>query len=327
MGWGLDAKDFEKNIEKAAEIGFQAVILGGNKERLTQAVEIAQKYGIEIYACVTPDEAPNWKAHFPDHSLPYQVMNSDQNAAFNFLSAGRNRSITPYQWGGEPVMENEVLIYKILCPNNKLAQKLQKEQIDSLLTVPGLKGIAFDKYGYQNYHRCYCDDCERGLQEFKRENPDISPETAEVKYFRDLLVDWINDLANHVRGRKADAKTAIHIWPVFSPEPLYGNLLDVDFCGQTTAWYTRWPTEKIAEYSRAITANSKKYHERQYGVGMIGYYDRPGLFPVKDATLVDNELRIMFENGCKDIQVCGAQDVLKNEKVAQVFKKYFGEKD
>ncbi len=328
MGWGLGNKDFEENIKEAAEIGFQTIIVeGDNKNHITQAVEIAQKYGIEIYACVTPRGIPNWKKYFPDQPKPYQVMTPEQDAAFNFLSAGKNRSIIPYQWGGEPVMENEVLIYKIICPSNQAARKLQKEQIDDLLTISNLKGIAFDGYGYQNYHRCHCDDCERGFLEFKKEQLNISLETAEVEYFRDLLVNWINDLAHYVRNCKANVKTTIHIWPVFAPEPLYGNRLDVDFCGQTAAWYTRWPAEKIAEYSRIITADAQQYHKRQQGVGMIGYYDKPELFPIKEATLVDNELRIMLKNGCKEIQVCGAQDVLENEEVAQVFKKHFGKKD
>lgn len=224
-------------------------------------------------------------------------------------------------------MENEVLLHKVVCPGNEAARQLKKEEIRDLLTIPNLKGIAFDGFGYQNYRRCHCDACERGFQKYKEERPDTAPETAETEYFRDLLVDWVNDLANHVRHCKADAKTSIHIWPVFAPEPLYGNRLDVDYCGQTAAWYTKWPAEKIADYSRKITANARKFHKRQQGVGMIGYYDTPGVFPVKDAALVDNELRLMLENGCKEVQVCGAKDVIENEEVAKVFEKYFGTKN
>jgi hypothetical protein len=31
--------------------------------------------------------------------------------------------------------------------------------------------------------------------------------------------------------------------------------------------------EKIAEYSKVISENAKKYHQRQKGVGTIGYYN------------------------------------------------------
>jgi hypothetical protein len=137
------------------------------------------------------------------------------------------------------------------------------------------------------------------------------------------LVDYINYLADYVRSKKEGIKTSIHIWPVFVPEPLYGNRLNIDFCGQTAAWYTLWPKEKIAEYSKIISENARKYHQRQQGVGMIGYYDKPGQFPVKDASRMDMELNTMIENGCLEIQVCGAKDVIDNKGVSEVFKKYF----
>jgi hypothetical protein len=137
------------------------------------------------------------------------------------------------------------------------------------------------------------------------------------------LVDYINYLADYARSRNKDIKTSIHIWPVFTPDPLYGNHLDIDFCGQSAAWYTLWPEKKIAGYSRIISGEAKKYHQRQEGVGMIGYYDRPGQFPVKDAARVDMELKTMIENGITSIQVCGTNDVINNKGISSVFKKYF----
>ncbi|MEN6304749.1 MAG: hypothetical protein ABFD96_18610, partial [Armatimonadia bacterium] len=118
-------------------------------------------------------------------------------------------------------------------------------------------------------------------------------------------------------------KTTIHIWPVFTPEPLYGNRLDVDLCGQTAAWYILWPEEKIAEYSRIIANDAQKYYQRQQGVGMIGYYDLPGKFPVKDAARVDLELKTMIDNGCRSIQVCSSIHVMNNPQIRAVFKKWF----
>ena len=56
---------------------------------------------------------------------------------------------------------------------------------------------------------------------------------------------------------------------------------------------------------------------------MMGYYDKPGQFPVKDASRVDIELKTMIENGCSSIQVCGAKDVIENKEISAVFKKYF----
>ena len=111
----------------------------------------------------------------------------------------------------------------------------------------------------------------------------MSDKEATINFYRDTLVNYINYLANYARSKKKGIKTTIHIWPVFAPDPLYGNSLDLDYCGQTAAWYTLWPRDKIAKYSKIISKQAQKYYQRQEGVGMIGYYDRPGKFPVKNA--------------------------------------------
>ena len=56
---------------------------------------------------------------------------------------------------------------------------------------------------------------------------------------------------------------------------------------------------------------------------MIGYYDKPGRFPVKHAARVEMELRTMIANGCRRIQVCSSRHVLNNDEVAAVFRRYF----
>ena len=250
-------------------------------------------------------------------------MSEDEEAAARFLSAGKNKYLVPYQWGGEPSMTNEVLLYKIMCFSNVEGRELFKPIIDRIISVPGIEGIAFDGFGYQNYHSCRCQKCLHELDQYRERHPEMPKEEATVTFYRDALVDYINHLSNYARSKKESIKTTIHIWPVFSPYPLYGKRLDVDYCGQTAAWFTLWPREKIARYSRMISAQAKEYHQRQQGVGMIGYYDRHGEFPEKDATCVDMELKTMIENGCNRIQVCGTKDVIRNKNIADVFRKYF----
>jgi hypothetical protein len=220
-------------------------------------------------------------------------------------------------------MANEVLLNRAVCFTEVECRDLLKTLIDDIVSVPGLEGLGFDGFGYQNYHRCYCERCEALLAEYAGANPGMTAEEAEVTFFRDALVAYINHLADYARSKRPDIRTNIHIWPVFAPEPLYGNRLDVDFCGQTAAWYTLWPEEKIAEYSRIIVEEAQKYHQRQVGVGMIGYYDRPGQFPVKDAERVEMELRTMIDNGCRRIQVCSSIHVIGKQEIADVFRRYF----
>ena len=325
-GWGIDSKDPDTFCAEAAAVGFDTLITWSTDPvYLAKAVEAGQKHGIGIYSSLAPmgGLASFWKKTYPDRPVPWQVMTEAQNAACSFIMAGENAYIIPYQFGGEPVMTNEVLGNQIICMSDPDALALLEAQTDAIVAVAGLEGLAFDGFGYQNYHRCHCERCERLLEEYMKAHADMSAADAEIECFRDMLVGYVNHLAAYARAKRPDIRTSIHIWPVFAPEPLYGNRLDIDYCGQTAAWYMLWPQEKIAEYSRIIAGDANKYFPRQQGVGMIGYYDKPGKFPVKDAERVDMELRTMVENGCRAIQVCGAADVIKNPEIAVVFGRYF----
>ncbi len=324
-GWGIDGKNLDKFIADAEAVGFDVLIGSADPVSLKKAVEAGKNHNIKIFSCITPMGTIGtlWSKRYPERPVPWQVMTDDEEAACKFIMAGKNLYIIPYQFGGEPKMTNEVLGTRIICFNNLEARELFKPLIDDIVSVPGLEGIAFDGFGYQDYRRCHCEHCKILLTEYGNKHPELKKDEAEVTFFRDTLVDYINYLADYVRSKKEGIKTSIHIWPVFVPEPLYGNRLNIDFCGQTAAWYTLWPKEKIAEYSKIISESAKKYHQRQQGVGMIGYYDKPGQFPVKDASRVDMELNTMIENGCLSIQVCGTKDVIDNKGVSEVFKKYF----
>ena len=327
VGWGIDSKNLDKFFADAESVGFDVLVTWSiDVEFLKKAVEAGKKHNIKVFSSIAPmgeDPINLWEKQYPQKPFPWQIMDENENAAAKFLSAGQNKSLIPYQWGGEPLMTNEVLLYKIICFNNVEGRELFKPIIDKIISVPGIAGIAFDGFGYQNYHSCNCQNCQEKLKEYCKKYPEISKDEATVSFYRNTLVGYINHLANYARSKNKEIKTTIHIWPVFIPDPLYGNRLDVDYCGQTAAWFTLWPKEKIAKYSRVISEQAKKYHQRQQGVAMIGYYDRPDEFPVKNATCVDMELKTMIENGCNRIQVCGATDVINDEKIAEVFKKYF----
>ena len=325
-GWGIDAKNPDKFIKNAEEVGFNVLITWSTDPIfLKRTVETGEQQKIKIFSCISPMGGMEglWKKRYPGRPVPWQVMTDDEEAARKFIMAGKNQYIIPYQFGGEPKMTNEVLGTKIICFNDLEARELFKPLIDDIVSVPGIEGMAFDGFGYQNYRRCHCEHCKTLLTEYGARHPEMTKNETEVIFFRDTLVDYINYLADYARSKKEGIKTSIHIWPVFAPEPLYGKRLDIDFCGQTAAWYNLWPKEKIAEYSKIISGEAKSYHQRQKGVGMIGYYDKPGQFPVKDAIRVDMELQTMIENGCLEIQVCGAKDVMDNKGISVIFEKYF----
>lgn len=325
VGWGIDEKNLEECMAGAEAVGFDVLITWNtDPTALTRIVQAATPHGIQVFSSIAPMGrlGKMWTDTYPDRPVPWQVMSEAEQAAHSFITAGENVYLIPYQWGGEPVMTHEVLTTPIICMSVPEGRELLQRTIDGIAAVPGITGLAFDGFGYQNYHCCYCERCQSALAQFRATHPDLAAEQAEVVFFRDLLVNYINGLADYARSRRPELKTAIHIWPVFAPEPLYGNRLDVDYCGQTAAWYTLWPQDKIAQYSRIISAEAKKYWARQEGEGMIGYYDHRRGFPVKDAARVDMELRTMIENGCRRIQVCSAVDVIRNPEIAAVFSKY-----
>lgn len=326
-GWGIDKKNPEKFIEEAAAVGFDELITESKDPVfLKRAVEAGRIHHIKIFSCLSPMAGFGtwWSKNYPESPVPWQVMTDEQEAARTFIAAGKNKYLIPYQFGGEPRMTNEVLDTKIICFSNPQAKELFKPLIDDVVSVPGIGGVAFDGFGYQNYHRCHCSACEKLLEEFRARNPAMPKEEAETTFFRGVLVDTINSLADYARSKNPGIKTSIHLWPVFAPDPLYGNRLNVDACGQTAAWYSLWPETKITEYSRIISKNANDFYPRPTGVGMIGYYDLPGKFPVKDAARVDMELRTMLAGGCRGVMVCDAQHVVRNKEVTGVFKKYFG---
>ena len=327
-GWGIDEKDLDAFARQAAEAGFDELITWNtDPAALAGFVAACARHRIGVYSCIAPMSglAGLWRKRYPDRPVPWQVMTGDEEAALKFVTAGENQYLIGYQFGGEPRLTHEVLTTRIICPGDANARELLESQIQAIAAVPGIRGLAFDGFGYQNYRRCHCERCEGLLADYREAHPDMPGQQAEVVFFRDMLVETLNELARYARAQKPDLRTCVHIWPVFAPEPLYGNRLDVDLCGQTAAWYTLWPVEKIAAYSRAISADATEFHPRQQGVGMLGYYDRPGRFPEKDAARVNLEIETMVQNGCRSIQVCGSIDAVRNAEIAAVFRKWFGD--
>ena len=75
---------------------------------------------------------------------------------------------------------------------------------------------------------------------------------------------------------------------MFLPEPLYGNRLDVDFCGQTAAWHFEpfWSYEKIRACTRVICSEEKEYFSRPEGMAIL---DGRSLLSIReDAEILPN---------------------------------------
>lgn len=320
--WGWTAACSPETLSNAAVVGFTDILTWTTEpQALGRIVAPAARHSLGVYATVAISPAW-WKKDHPGTPVPLQELNDGEKQALAAFRKEKGRVDPPYQYGGEPVAPDEVLLGDLLCFHQPGVADVVKARIRDALGVPGLRGIAFDGIGYQNYRCCRCPESEKQLAAWRVAHPDLSEEKARETFSLESLVAFQNDLADFARGIRPDVLTSLHIWPVFAPEPLYGNRLDVDFCGQTAAWYMLWDRQKIQDYARRISGEEKKYHARPTGVAMIGYYEGKAGFPFKSPERVEEELTTILEAGCRHVQVCGLNDVLKNAQVAAVFSKY-----
>lgn len=193
-GWGIDGKNPEKFIAEAEAVGFDELITTSNDPAfLKRAVEAGRMHHMKIFSCLSPMAGLEafWSKRYPERPVPWQVMTDEQEAARTFIAAGKNKYLTPYQFGGEPRMTNEVLLTKIICLSNPEARELFKPLIDGIVSVPGIEGVALDGFGYQNYHRCHCEHCQKMLEEFSARPRRTSltsarRENSAVKQLRDF---------------------------------------------------------------------------------------------------------------------------------------------
>jgi len=325
-GWG--GGKAEDVVPKAAETGFaELVVHHEDKKNFANFIELGKKHGIDIYAWMFLGDIPAWKKAFPDAKPPLQVMNAAENEELKRMQADKTPGKSQYQFGGEPVNEMEVLGMSLLCFHDPRVIEAFKKQVDEMLIVPGVKGVAFDYFGYQNYRCCLCPASQAQLAAYREQHPELSRELSLEHFSLETLVNFNNRLSAYVRTVNPKARVITHIYPVYLPEPLYGNRLDLDVCGQTAAWFFKpfWSMKKIRAYSHIIAKDANRYHQRQRGAALIGYYSGPrNKHTTKSEKRLTAELRAILDGGCTRVHVCSFNHVLKTPEAAKVFRKFFG---
>ncbi len=324
MGWG-GGKPSEI-VPAAADVGFTDLIVWSNEsDYLQELVAEGRKHGIGIYSSLSLSHVDRWKKQYPAIAPPLQVMSPEEDEALRRLQQDTSRGKSGYQYGGEPRLDLEVLECEMLCFHHPEVAECYKRQIEEILRVPGLRGIALDFFGYRNYRCCRCPRSMELSQEFSSCHPELSPEDALREFSLTTLVQFNNDLAGHARAVRPGVMVTTHVYPVFLPEPLYGNRLDVDLCGQTAAWFFEpyWEYEKIRKYSQVIFGQEKAYHARSEGCALVGVYDKPEKYSAKSPQRIAEELKAILDGGGDRVQVCSLNDVVKNQEIAAVFKRFF----
>ena len=278
--------------------------------------ESARRNGIDPYYWFSPI------AKADDLAPLRQVMTPADEKRFAEIKADKDPPKHGYQFGGEPLPgRHDVLLTRILCFHRPEVVAWCRQRIRQMLEAcPALAGVAFDYFGYQNYRCCMCPHSLAQFEAFCRVHPDLPRDKALDRFSRDSLVAFTNDLAAFVRQIKPDAKLAIHVYPVFLPEPLYGNRLDVDYCCQTVAWFFKpyWSREKITRYTRVVVNEADRYHSRQQGIPFVGVYVGR-VYADKSAARLAEELRVIYETaGTTSLSVCSFNEFVKHAGVREV---------
>lgn len=387
--FAFHARCDEDFIKKAADMGVTDIAETPSRE----LIALCQKHGVNVYPLVS-FKPEVWKTRFPDKKVPLQIMTPRQEQVLQNLNPAKktngqpkNWSVTEkqkrqierlrqsdatlssdYQWGGEPrrqyldqTFNEEVLNRSLPCFHDPLVLEAMKRQIKAYMSYPGVAGIAFEGIGYQNYQDCHCPKSLRLYEDYCAENNALKNSETWKDFSFKTLVNFNNALADTVRELDPKAKTFNLIWPVYLPDPLYGNHLKIDFRGEVAAWFFFWDPLKIEIYSSIIcgkrtfwsattfspysttvdrhgapysektnSENKRNHWPDSQGVAFIGYHDAARtkfLFPRKSPAKVESELRAILRGGSRLLMAGALTDIVDDPAVANVFKKFMRKSD
>jgi hypothetical protein len=317
--WG--GGDPEARCTRLKERGFNAFIVWNQDvDYLKKLAAAGKKHGIETYFtiqinCTRTNESLK-QVMLPEDQSRYMVIKTSSIPSLCAME---------YQWGGEPVKKGEVHTEPLLCFHRPETLEMNKAIIKKVLeNIPDLTGMALDGIGYQNYHACYCNFSMKLFEKYHAAHKEMSKEEALNKFSLDTLVEFNNELVKYARSISPAIKTTGHIYPVFLPEPLYGYRLDVDYCGETAAWFFKpyWSFNKIEDYTRKIVQNQGKYFKNQQAVALLGLYSErrcnsQGFNCMKTKTRLTDEIKAIKQAGCDKIMFC-CFDIEKDQQETDI---------
>ena len=320
--WG-SLKD-EETARKYSEIGVTDMRVFNQKQ-----LDLALKYGMTPYCSTFTPRGKHKQVMSPEEEKHFAYINGhdlkNMKSAEKKAVVDKRRIEMKHRYGGEPVAALDTLnSCRIACFLSDENYEQSKKSLDKICSqVKGVKGIFFDYIGYSNFKGCYCKDCLKAYKKYLSERKLADNQLNKNIFYRDMLVKYYNDMIDYVKSKHPDFKVVVHVYPTFLPEPLYGNRIKADFCGQTVAWYFPWNTEKIARYTRITVNNQNKYFKDVQGVPFVGLNRTPGSLWVKDAATLEKELQAILKAGGNMLMVCSGDDMIK-PGIYEIFKKYCG---
>lgn len=306
--WSLPKRteaDLVRLVESAHELGFNALLMTVPAGREQFVAEECHRRGMQLYlSMVFAGGDPAWQ----------QMMTPAQE----------QRALQPfggtYQHGGEPLTRDEVLDSPLPCWNRREVRAFFAQRVRDMATLPA-DGLAFDFIGYRNYECCHCPVCEAALTGARR----LSPALTSARWAEDRLVDFTNEMAGAARAARADVRLTIHVYPVFKPDPYYGHRLDLDYTGETVAWFFRphWPLAQVRLRTATVVRAQRSVWPGQVAAPFVGF-DARRPEDYRSAHRIAEELETVKQSGASAAQVAELGYLLDQPLVAQAVAEKLG---
>jgi hypothetical protein len=312
--------NLDLSMQRVKNSGFNSIAVCGNNVNII--IAYAQKKNIAVYYwfhIITGDKMQQFS----------QQMKSEEKKQKDELDRDGSKDKGGYQFGYEPLKDHsEVLNVSLMCFHRQETVDYCKKHLRIVLErFPELSGIAFDFIGYQNYHGCYCEESLRQYKVYLESKGKTADDNSFAQISLEALVNFYNQMADYSREIKPGTKTAAVTYPVFLPEPLYGNRLNVDYCCQPVAgtYPPFWSAEKITRYTRIVIEKEKQFFPRPRGIPFVGVYqNNPALR--KDDDEFSKELQIIKQatGDRKDLSVCPYQTFATSPEPGKIILREFG---
>ena len=300
MAKGTEA-DLTRIADTAQGLGFNALLMSPPRNLLSFMRERCHERGIRLYlSTVFAGGEESWQ----------QVLRPEEHERL------KRPFGDTYQQGGEPLTADELYYSLLPCWNRPEVRDHFRRLVVESAGLP-VDGLALDAVGYTNFYRCFCPTCEGRLAQFRGEHPALPRREAEEACAEQALVDFINAMAWAAREARPDIGLTIHVYPYFRPHPYYGNRLDVDYVGQTVAWFFRphWPMTKVARLAKETVEAQAAYLPRSVSAPFIGFYRRP-LKDRRSAARVTAEIEAIRSAGAGAIQFAELGSIAEDTTVA-----------
>jgi hypothetical protein len=309
--WSMGDKSDAETISLAKSLGFNVV-----SARDKAMVEECHRQGVQALGALWMSSAPKEFA---------QVMRPEED---DWLKKLANPTEQLFQEGGEPIRGGEVWAGQAWCLDRPEALAYGKEMIDKFIR-DGYDGIALDAVGYSNHYACFCPVSLAKQQEYAHAHPELAPAAARLQYSDQALVNFCTKLVAYAKAQKPGIVVTCHIYPYFAPNPLYGNRIPIDYCGQTVSWFFHpyWGMDKVERYAYEVAQAGNAYHSNSIGAPFLGIYTLPPFaMHHKPAARVREELRAIKRAGARALQIAELGNILNDPEIAQVVKEELTEK-